>query len=94
MAVNTDLFYLFNSCYVYFAEHGLKQAERVTNALYKGNVDGLAELNYAEIKQTFQGAAVVDILTEPGMSILQLAMKAKCFPTESKLRPNITHACI
>ncbi|XP_030559999.1 tyrosine--tRNA ligase, mitochondrial [Drosophila novamexicana] len=64
-------------------EHGLKQAERVTNALYKGNVDGLAELNYAEIKQTFQGAAVVDILTEPGMSILQLAMKAKCFPTET-----------
>ncbi|XP_001361216.2 tyrosine--tRNA ligase, mitochondrial [Drosophila persimilis] len=64
-------------------ENGLKQAERVTNALYKGKVDGLAELNYAEIKQTFQGAAVVDLLTEPGMSILQLAMKAKCFPTET-----------
>ncbi|KAH8283493.1 hypothetical protein KR018_004146 [Drosophila ironensis] len=64
-------------------ENGLKQAERVTNALYKGNVEGLAELNYAEIKQTFQGATVVDMLTEPGMSILQLAMKAKCFPTET-----------
>lgn len=61
----------------------------MTNALYKGNVDGLAELNYAEIKQTFQGAAVVDLLTEPGMSILQLAMKAKCFPTESKLLANM-----
>ncbi|ALC41909.1 CG16912 [Drosophila busckii] len=64
-------------------ESGLKQAERVTNALYKGQVDGLAELNYAEIKQTFQGATVVDLLNEPGMSILQLAMKAKCFPTEN-----------
>lgn len=64
-------------------EHGLKQAERVTNALYKGNVDGLAELSLAEIKQTFQGATIVDILTEPGMSILQLAIKAKCFPTET-----------
>ncbi|XP_030388458.1 tyrosine--tRNA ligase, mitochondrial [Scaptodrosophila lebanonensis] len=64
-------------------ERGLAQAERVTNALYKGNVDGLAELNYDEIKQTFQGATVVEMLTEPGMSILQLAMKAKCFPTEN-----------
>ncbi|XP_034104352.1 tyrosine--tRNA ligase, mitochondrial [Drosophila albomicans] len=64
-------------------ENGLKQAERVTNALYKGNVDGLAELNVMEIKQTFQGATMVDILPEPGMSILELAMKAKCFPTET-----------
>ncbi|XP_060655425.1 tyrosine--tRNA ligase, mitochondrial [Drosophila nasuta] len=64
-------------------ENGLKQAERVTNALYKGNVDGLAELNVMEIKQTFQGATMVDILPEPGMSILDLAMKAKCFPTET-----------
>jgi len=66
-------------------ESGLKQAERVTNALYKGNVEGLAELNLAEIQQTFQGATMVDLLTEPGMSILELAMKAKCFPTESEL---------
>nr|XP_016929801.1 tyrosine--tRNA ligase, mitochondrial [Drosophila suzukii] len=64
-------------------ESGLKQAERVTNALYKGNVEGLAELNLAEIQQTFQGATMVDLLTEPGMSILELAMKAKCFPTET-----------
>ncbi|XP_037950735.1 tyrosine--tRNA ligase, mitochondrial-like [Teleopsis dalmanni] len=64
-------------------ESGLKQAERVTDALYKGNVEGLGELNYTEITQTFAGATLVDILPEPGMSILQLAMKAKCFPTES-----------
>jgi len=57
----------------------------VTNALYKGNVEGLAELNLSEIQQTFQGATMVNLLTEPGMSIIELAMKAKCFPTESKL---------
>lgn len=56
----------------------------MTNALYKGNVDGLADLNLSEIQKTFQGATMVDLLTEPGMSILELAMKAKCFPTESK----------
>ncbi|KMY96434.1 tyrosine--tRNA ligase, mitochondrial [Drosophila simulans] len=64
-------------------ESGLKQAERVTNALYKGNVEGLAQLNLPEIQQTFQGATMVNLLTEPGMSILELAMKAKCFPTET-----------
>lgn len=56
----------------------------MTNALYKGNVDGLADLSLSEIQQTFQGATMVDVLTEPGMSIIELAMKAKCFPTESK----------
>ena len=70
--------------FYFLLENGLKQAERVTNALYKGSVDGLGELNYAEIRQTFAGATLVDILPEPGMSMLQLAMKAKCFPTESK----------
>ncbi|XP_004533800.1 tyrosine--tRNA ligase, mitochondrial [Ceratitis capitata] len=64
-------------------EKGLKQAERVTDALYKGNVEALGELNYEEVKQTFVGAAVVEILAEPGMSMLQLAMKAKCFNNES-----------
>uniref|UniRef100_A0A0K8VEW0 Tyrosine--tRNA ligase n=1 Tax=Bactrocera latifrons TaxID=174628 RepID=A0A0K8VEW0_BACLA len=64
-------------------EKGLKQAERITDALYKGSVDALGELNYEEVKQTFAGAKVVDLLAEPGMSMLQLAMKAKCFNSES-----------
>lgn len=74
--------------YIYFidlfAEKGLKQAERITDALYKGSVDALGELNYEEVTQTFAGAKVVDLLAEPGMSMLQLAMKAKCFNNESK----------
>lgn len=68
----------------FFLENGLKQAERVTDVLYKGNVEALGELSYNDIKQTFVGAAVVEILPEPGMSIIELAMKAKCFQTESK----------
>jgi len=42
-------------------------------------------MNYAEVKETFVGASVVEILTEPGMSILDLAMKAQCFKTERKI---------
>lgn len=67
-----------------FAEKGLQQAERITDALYKGSVDALGELNYEEVKQTFAGAKIVDLLPESGMSMLQLAMKAKCFDNESK----------
>ncbi|XP_067632124.1 tyrosine--tRNA ligase, mitochondrial [Eurosta solidaginis] len=63
-------------------EKGLKQAERVTDALYRGSVDGLGELNYDEVKKVFAGATVVEILLEPGTSILDIAMKAKCFNSE------------
>ncbi|XP_036331579.1 tyrosine--tRNA ligase, mitochondrial isoform X2 [Rhagoletis pomonella] len=71
-------------------EKGLKQAERITDALYKGSVDALGDLNYEEVKKTFAGAKVVDILAEPGMSMLQLAMKAKCFNSESDAMRIIT----
>ncbi|KAL5276995.1 YARS2 family protein [Megaselia abdita] len=64
-------------------EQGLKTAEKVTSALYKGSIDALGELNYKDVKQTFAGATIVEILAEPGISVLDLAMKAKCFPTQS-----------
>lgn len=64
-------------------KQGLKTAERVTNALYKGSIDALGELNYKDVKQTFTGATIVEILAEPGISVLDLAMKAKCFPTQN-----------
>lgn len=69
---------------MYLSEKGLKQAENITNALYKGNVEGLAELDHNEIQQTLAGATLVEILAEPDMTMLKMAMKAKCFPTEGK----------
>ncbi|XP_062700485.1 tyrosine--tRNA ligase, mitochondrial-like [Aedes albopictus] len=63
-------------------EEGLKKAEDITAALYNGNVEALGELEVKDIRQTFGGAPVVDILPEPGMTVLQIAMRAKCFPTE------------
>ncbi|KAL9921257.1 tyrosine--tRNA ligase, mitochondrial [Glossina fuscipes fuscipes] len=64
-------------------ENGLKQAERITNALYKGQVEGLAELNCGQVQQTLNGATLVELLAEPDITVLQMAMKAKCFPTEA-----------
>lgn len=64
-------------------EQGLKTAEKVTNALYKGSIDALGDLNYKDVTQVFAGATIVEILAEPGISVLDLAMKAKCFPTQN-----------
>lgn len=67
------------------AEEGLAQAERITEALYKGDVKSLSTLNCSEIQGTLKGATVVEVFAEPDITILQLAMKAKCFHNESEL---------
>lgn len=63
---------------------GLERAETTSKALYKGNIDALGQLNRNDIRQSFVGATLCDIMADPGMSLLDLAMKANCFPTESK----------
>lgn len=65
-----------------FVEEGLKQAERITEALYKGDLMSLATLNCSEIQATLKGATLVELLAEPDITILQMAMKAKCFHNE------------
>ena len=42
-------------------------------------------MNAAEISQTFQGAVSCEINKTPGMSVLDVAMEAKCFPSISTL---------
>lgn len=64
-------------------ETGLKLAENVTNALYKGSVEALGQLSAKDVKQTFAGATYSEVMLEPTMTVLDLAMKVKCFPTES-----------
>lgn len=63
---------------------GLKSALNATKALYEGSVAGLGELRAEEIANLFQGATIVELLPEPGQSILEVAMKIGCFPTTSK----------
>ncbi|GAB0095386.1 Tyrosine--tRNA ligase [Sergentomyia squamirostris] len=63
-------------------EDGLKTAENVSEALYGGNIQTLGELSYEDVKTTFQGATITELVMEPGFSVLDVAMKAKCFPTK------------
>lgn len=66
-------------------EDGLKSAEKAAKALYEGGVTVLGQMQISEILNLFEGASVVEILSEPGFNMLKLAIKARCFPTESEL---------
>ena len=39
----------------------------------------------SEIRETFRGATLVELLLEPATSVLDMAMKANCFANESKV---------
>ncbi|XP_045477106.1 tyrosine--tRNA ligase, mitochondrial [Harmonia axyridis] len=61
-------------------KEGLNSAKTTTKALYEGSVAALGSLKVEQIAEIFQGSAIVHILPEPGQTILDIAMKAQCFP--------------
>lgn len=64
-------------------KEGLEQAITASKALYQGNIAALGDMKAEDIVQMFQGACIVNLLPEPGQSVLEMAMKAECFPTTS-----------
>jgi len=40
-------------------------------------------LSVNDVLKIFNGATVVELMLEPGITVLQMAMKAKCFLTDS-----------
>lgn len=62
-------------------EEGLEKAKIASKALYEGNISALSTINAKEVEELFHGATVCEVLPEAGQSILDLAMKIKCFPT-------------
>lgn len=62
-------------------KEGLEQAITASKALYQGNIAALGDMKAEDIVQMFQGACIVNLLPEPGQSVLEMAMKAECFPT-------------
>ncbi|XP_059617567.1 tyrosine--tRNA ligase, mitochondrial [Phlebotomus argentipes] len=71
-------------------EEGVKTAENVSEALYGGNINTLGELSYSDVKTTFQGATVTELIMEPGLSVLDVAMKAECFSSKEDAMRIIT----
>lgn len=68
----------------FVAEEGLARALRATDAIYSKDVKSLVALSGLELQQVFDGAPVVTLLLSPGITVLELGLKAKCFLTESK----------
>lgn len=64
-------------------ETGLQEAIVATSALYGNSIETLSMLNINDIFKIFNGATTVELMLEPGITVLQMAMKAKCFLTES-----------
>lgn len=73
-----------------FAEEGLVAAKRASAALYDKSIESFVRLNASEIADVFEGATVVDVMTEPGITVYDLAMKVKCFKTEDDAQRIIT----
>jgi len=63
-------------------ENGLQEALLATSALYDNNIETLSTLSVNDVYKIFNGATVVELMLEPGITVLQMAMKAKCFLTE------------
>lgn len=68
-----------------FPEEGLERALKATEAIYSKDVASLVSLSSTELEQIFDGATVTSLLLSPGITVMELGMKAKCFPTESKI---------
>jgi len=69
------------------AENGLQEALVATSALYDNNIETLSMLSVNDIFKIFNGATIVELMLEPGITVLQMAMKAKCFLTDSNIQP-------
>ncbi|GFR33969.1 tyrosine--tRNA ligase, mitochondrial [Trichonephila clavata] len=60
-------------------DQGLDLAETATKILFHSDIESLAKLNMQNMNQVFPLSATSQILFEPGMSLLDLTMKAGCF---------------
>lgn len=63
-------------------EEGLKKAQKLSDALYSGEVNALGELHPKEISQLFSGSSYNEMVIEPGTTIIDAAMKVKCFAND------------
>ncbi|XP_008477867.1 tyrosine--tRNA ligase, mitochondrial-like, partial [Diaphorina citri] len=71
-------------------EEGLKSAKLATQALYSQDLDSLGSLNATDASRIFPGARIVELLMEPGMSMLELSLATKCFPRDKEANLTIS----
>lgn len=67
-------------------EAGLIAAKRASAILYDKSIDSLAKMNANELVQILEGANLIELLSEPGINVYELAMKANCFKSDYDAR--------
>lgn len=65
-------------------------AKRASAALYDKSIESFVQMNASELANVFEDATITDVLSEPGLTIYDLARKAKCFKTEHDAQRIIT----
>lgn len=70
---------------IFFTEKGLNLAQAATKILYQSDLHSLAKLSPDELQTVFPLSSLSYMVYEPGISILDLAMKIGCFLTEGML---------
>ncbi|XP_071489885.1 tyrosine--tRNA ligase, mitochondrial-like [Diadema antillarum] len=61
-------------------EEGLLRAQRQTDALYSSEPGTLDQLSEEELMQLFQGAGLVEMMLEPGLTVYQVGVAAGAIP--------------
>jgi len=68
-----------------FTEAGLLSAERCTEALFNGSAEKLAMLSDDELNDLFRNTPVTELYLDPGTTVFDVVMKAKCFSRAGKM---------
>lgn len=53
--------------------------------MYENNIETLSILKVNDVLNIFKGATIVELILEPGITVLQMAMNAKCFLSNSNI---------
>lgn len=83
--ININIYSIIDVLISVWIESGLQEALVATSALYDNNINTLSTLSVNDVIKIFDGATVVELMLEPGTTVLQMAMKAKCFLTDSNI---------
>ncbi|KAK7475876.1 hypothetical protein BaRGS_00032926 [Batillaria attramentaria] len=59
--------------------NGLDAAQRCTRAFFEESIEAINSLQPMELEQLFRQAPVKELFLDPGMTILEVCMKAGCF---------------
>ncbi|XP_051155675.1 tyrosine--tRNA ligase, mitochondrial isoform X1 [Leptopilina boulardi] len=64
-------------------EEGLESARKTSEILYGSSIEKLSTMNVNDLITAFEGATLVEIMNEPGITVSELAMKANCFKKQN-----------